>query len=86
LLVKNTNEGIVSAVLVGEEHQQGHPSLVGASGDWCEFKIEKEPADWMVFANEAYAVCPDIVDQGTGSVEALAEEMKNTRRLYFWWD
>jgi hypothetical protein len=60
--------------------------LVGASGDWCEFKIEKEPADWLTFAKEAYEVCPDIVDQGSGSVEALADEMKKTKRLYFWWD
>jgi hypothetical protein len=26
------------------------------------------------------------VEQGTGSVEALADEMKKTKRLYFWWD
>lgn len=60
--------------------------LVGASGDWCEFKINKEPADWLILAREAYMVCPDIVDQGAGTVEALADEMKRTRRLYFWWD
>ncbi|MES2132994.1 MAG: DUF4253 domain-containing protein [Bacteroidota bacterium] len=61
-------------------------SLTGTSGDWCEFKINKEPADWMVFAKEAYAVCPDIVDQGTGTVEALADELKKSKKLYFWWD
>ena len=61
-------------------------SLTGTSGDWCEFKINKEPADWMVFAKEAYAVCPDIVDQGTGTVEALADELKRNKKLYFWWD
>lgn len=60
--------------------------LVGASGDWCEFKITKEPADWLKFAEEAYKFCPDIVDQGTGTVEALADEMKKTKRIYFWWD
>jgi len=60
--------------------------LTAASGDWCEFRIMKEPTDWLTIANEAYAVCPDIVDQGAGSVETLAEEMKRTRRLYFWWD
>lgn len=61
-------------------------SLTGTSGDWCEFKINKEPADWLAFAKEAYAVCPDIVDQGTGTVEALADELKRTKKLYFWWD
>jgi len=60
--------------------------LVGASGDWCEFKINKDPQNWLTFAKEAYKVCPDIVDQGSGTVEKLAEEMKKTKRLYFWWD
>jgi len=60
--------------------------LVGASGDWCEFVINKEPANWMIFAKEVYKVCPDVVDQGMGTVQALADEMKKTKRLYFWWD
>lgn len=60
--------------------------LIGASGDWCDFIINKEPADWMQFAEEVYKVCPDVVDQGAGSVQALADEMKRTKRLYFWWD
>ncbi len=60
--------------------------LVGASGDWCEFKINKEPKNWLTLAKEAYNVCPDIVDQGSGTVEKLATEMKQTKRLYFWWD
>ncbi len=60
--------------------------LIGAGGDWCEFIIHKEPSNYQKFAEEIYEICPDIVDQGTGSVEALAAEMKRTKRLYFWWD
>lgn len=60
--------------------------IVGASSDWCEFKINKAPQNWLTLAKEAYKVCPDIVDQGAGTVEKLAEEMKQTKRLYFWWD
>jgi hypothetical protein len=60
--------------------------LIGAGVDWCEFAIKKEPADWLAFAKEVYKVCPDVVDQGTNTVEALADEMKMTKRLYFWWD
>jgi len=60
--------------------------LIGAGSDWCEFVIRKEPADWLAFAKEVYALCPDIVDQGTGTVEALAEEQKRTKHLYLWWD
>lgn len=60
--------------------------LVGASGDWCEFIIHKPPTDWLALANEVYKICPDVVDQGAGDVEALAEELKRTKSLYFWWD
>ena len=61
-------------------------NLVGASGDWCEFELTKEPTNWLSFAKEVYKVCPDVVDQGAGTVQALADEMKRTKRLYFWWD
>lgn len=60
--------------------------LIGASGDYCEFIIHNEPHDWMALANEVYKVCPDVVDQGAGTIKALADEMKQTKRLYFWWD
>jgi Domain of unknown function (DUF4253) len=60
--------------------------LIGASGDWCEFIINHEPNDWNGFAKEVYKICPDVVDQGTGTIEILADEMKSTKRLYFWWD
>lgn len=60
--------------------------LIGASGDWCEFVIHKEQANWLDFAKEVYAVCPDVVEQGAGNVKALAEELRRTKRLYFWWD
>lgn len=60
--------------------------LLGASGDWCEFKINKNPSNWLTLAKEAYKVCPDIVDQGSGDVEKLAKEMEQSARLYFWWD
>lgn len=61
-------------------------TLIGANYDWCEFTFEKEPTNWLDMAEECYAVCPDIVDQGTGSVDELAEELKRTKTLYFWWD
>jgi len=60
--------------------------LIGAAGDWCEFIINKKPDNWMSFAEEVYKICPDVVDQGTGTVKELAKEMKRSNRLYFWWD
>jgi hypothetical protein len=33
-------------------------------------------------AQQMYDLCPDIVDQGTGTVEELSE----SGRLFLWWD
>ncbi|MEC4896092.1 MAG: ankyrin repeat domain-containing protein [Oscillatoria sp. PMC 1051.18] len=37
-------------------------------------------------AASMYDFCPDLVDQGCGSVEQLAESLVESDRLYFWWD
>jgi hypothetical protein len=37
-------------------------------------------------ARRMYAFCPDIVDQGTGTIERLASELRKTNELYFRWD
>lgn len=79
-----TNDSLIS--IIKKFDSKYELELIGVSGDWCEFLINKEPGDWKAFANEVYKVCPDVVDQGTGTVEALADEMKRTKRLYFWWD
>ena len=60
--------------------------IIGADQDWFEAKFIEPPTDWLAFAQELYEVCPDIVDQGSGSVEGLANEMKKTNSLYMWWD
>jgi hypothetical protein len=61
-------------------------SITGASHDWMEAHIGKDIRDWHALAQQVYAFCPDVVDQGSGSVEALADEMKRTKTLYLWWD
>jgi hypothetical protein len=60
--------------------------ITGAGMDWFEARFIRPPADWLAFAKELYAICPDIVDQGTESVEALAAEMRRSNTLYCWWD
>ena len=79
-----TNDSLLS--IIKSFDKKYSLELIGASGDWCEFIIHKEPKNWIQFAKEVYKVCPDVVDQGTETVEALADEMKKTKRLYFWWD
>ncbi|WP_295088333.1 DUF4253 domain-containing protein [Ruminococcus sp.] len=37
-------------------------------------------------AEEHYAFCNDTVDQGSGSIKALASSILNSDVWYFWWD
>jgi hypothetical protein len=60
--------------------------IVGAGLDWTEAELVRDPRDWLAFAREVYEFCPDVVDQGTETVEALAEEIKKSRTVYLWWD
>lgn len=60
--------------------------FVGADFDWFEASFGTPPEDFAAFAREVYAFCPDIVDQGVGSVEELAKEIERTNSVYLWWD
>ena len=50
------------------------------------FTFTTELRDPDALARRFYGFCPDIVDQGTGSVASLAAEMRRERTLYCWWD
>jgi hypothetical protein len=60
--------------------------LTGAGPDWMQADFRHPPRDMRAFAQEVYRLCPDVVDQGTESVEALAAEMTRTNSVYLWWD
>ncbi len=46
--------------------------------------VRREEA--MALALEQYAFCPDIVDQGCGTVGYLADTLAKSDKWYFWWD
>lgn len=60
--------------------------IVGADFDWFEAEFLKTPDNMIAFAEEVYEFCPDVVEQGTETVEKLAEEMKREQTIYCWWD
>lgn len=60
--------------------------LIGASGDYCEFLINKDPQNWRELAQQIYNICPDVVNQGTGYLVVYKNEMMKNKRLYLWWD
>lgn len=61
-------------------------NLVGAGFDWVQAEFSNPPNDWMSFAEEVYEFCPDVVDQGSGSIKSLASELRQINGVYLWWD
>jgi hypothetical protein len=63
--------------------------LVAIANDIVELKVSKPPkttAAALELAREHYTYCGDIVSQGTGTLERLAERLKDGTVWYFWWD
>jgi hypothetical protein len=60
--------------------------LVSIGFDFCEGEIQDKNLDYKKLAAEVYEFCPDVVDQGTETVERLEKEIKETGRILLWWD
>jgi hypothetical protein len=60
--------------------------ITHAETDTIHFELLKLPDDLQSFAGDLYEFCPDLVDQGCGSLDALAEQIKQQRRVCLWWD
>jgi hypothetical protein len=57
-----------------------------AETDTIQLRLKRLPKDVPVFAKRVYKFCPDIVDQGVGSVSALAKDIAGKKALTLWWD
>lgn len=55
-----------------------HDTLAG------HFLTQIEDPEGLAF--RMYDFCPDIVDQGCGSIEVLAQSLQASSELFFWWD
>jgi hypothetical protein len=60
--------------------------LTGIGFDWLEGRFTTPLTDPDGLAQRFNAFCPDIVTQGTGTVEDLARELRRSSQLYCWWD
>lgn len=69
-------------------HDRWGADLVGINGDSLTVRSIRCPEreDAMALAREQYAYCQDIVEQGVGSISALAATLTANRWWYFWWD
>jgi hypothetical protein len=71
------------------EMAKEHPwMLTAAAIDFLEgrFLQPLSKATARPLAEKMYEFCPDLVDQGCGSVSALATELVQSQRLFLWWD
>jgi Domain of unknown function (DUF4253) len=85
----NFDTGVDSVVAWFARLNARHPfTVVGIGTDHLEGRFVRtpEPGEMQVLAREFYAFCPDVVDQGTGTVAALAAEMATEKTVYCWWD
>ena len=57
-----------------------------AETDTIQLRLKSLPADLLAFAQDVYEFCPDVVDQGVGSVQKLAEDIRTSGAVFLWWD
>jgi uncharacterized protein DUF4253 len=60
--------------------------LTGMGFDWIEARFTGPIRDPKALAHRLNEFCPDIVTQGTGDVESLAQDLAATRTFFCWWD
>jgi hypothetical protein len=63
--------------------------VVTISGDTIEMSVARPPStreEALALAHQQYIYCPDIVQQGTDSIEALAAVLQGGTAWFFWWD
>jgi hypothetical protein len=61
----------------------------GVSGDRLELAVSRPPSDdegVRTLADQLYAFCPDLVDQGFLSRARLARALRGAEIWSFWWD
>lgn len=92
LLVMGTNgancgigPGYLISWLEGLDRRQPF-ALLSVGHDLLAGRFLGPVLDPQSLAEEMSELCPDIVEQGTGTVEELAEELAQSGRLFLWWD
>lgn len=68
-------------------HAESPLILTGIGDDHIEGRfVRPVGAGAEALAERVFAFCPDVVDQGTGSVKELANEIARLNTFYCWWD
>jgi hypothetical protein len=70
-------------------HERWGACIACMSADVIECTVLRPPAtrpDALDLAREQLLYCPDLVNKGTHTLEALAAALVEARTWYFWWD
>jgi len=63
--------------------------LIGLGADTIDLRVARRPAtrdEAVALAGAHYVYCPDIIDQGVGTLRALAAGLMASDWWFFWWD
>ena len=85
----NDNPCPAEHVVVFREWTTRYDAELFSMGEVVEFIVGKPPADWdsaLALAREQYVYDYDIVWQGTGDINTLANQLQGAPTWYFWWD
>lgn len=77
-------EDIITKLKTYDEHYG--IDIFHAESDTIEFILKNTPKDLTAFCQDLYDFCPDIVEQGVNSIEALEEDIMMRGEVFLWWD
>lgn len=61
--------------------------ILGLEDDYVDVLfLKKSRISYKELAQEIYEFCPDSVEQGTLTIEALEKELRKNRSIFLWWD
>ena len=78
--------GLMAAAKAWYEAYGAVPAVLTHNSVQFAVPAPADPDRALSLAWEQYAWCPDIVDQGCGTVEALAAILRQSTVWFFWWD
>jgi hypothetical protein len=70
-------------------HEKYGAEVVRLTEDVLELDVATPPRkrpEALALAREQYLYCPDVVSQGTDTLDALAATLLHGEAWYFWWD
>lgn len=79
----------IQVAICKQWYEQFGAELAVMTGSTVEFSVSRPPQTReaaLTLAEEQYIYCPDIVEQGLSSIEALAAAILGSKIWYFWWD